>query len=242
MSTPAPAAALRFCSRWAHARAASAHLPEALASLLQTVVVALFLLTFVLQPFSFPLKAWSTRCWWAIFCCSTSRSMRPPDRISRWLLPYRPVQRGDIVVFHHSQPPMLVKRVVGVPGDRLRIANGQVYRERRRRSTSLMRPSSPRRPTPPATTFPPRSTPIPRSIPTGGVRCRASPATANWWCRRASTSCSATTAITARTPASGALCRGRPSSPARWSSISRFRAPPPPTCNKCAAQSATGLG
>ena len=30
------------------------------------------------SPSSFPPKAWSTRCWWAIFCCSTSRSMRRP--------------------------------------------------------------------------------------------------------------------------------------------------------------------
>ena len=41
-------------------------------------------------------------------------------------MPYRDVERGDIVVFHHPQPPFLVKRVVGVPGDRLRIEDGRV--------------------------------------------------------------------------------------------------------------------
>jgi signal peptidase I len=51
----------------------------------------------------------------------------PQDRLTSWLLPYREVARGDIVVFHHPQPPMLIKRVVGVPGDRLRIVGGQVY-------------------------------------------------------------------------------------------------------------------
>jgi signal peptidase I len=42
------------------------------------------------------------------------------------LLPDREVARGDIVVFHHPEPPYLVKRVVGVPGDRLRIEDGRV--------------------------------------------------------------------------------------------------------------------
>jgi signal peptidase I len=52
--------------------------------------------------------------------------LSPPGPIGRWLLPYRDVERGDIVVFHHPQPPMLIKRVVGIPGDRLRVADGQV--------------------------------------------------------------------------------------------------------------------
>jgi signal peptidase I len=51
----------------------------------------------------------------------------PAGKVSRWLLPYRDVARGDIIVFHHPQPhPFLVKRVVGLPGDRLRIENGRV--------------------------------------------------------------------------------------------------------------------
>ena len=32
------------------------------------------------------------------------------------MMPYRDVERGDIVVFHHPDPPYLVKRVVGIPG------------------------------------------------------------------------------------------------------------------------------
>ena len=41
-------------------------------------------------------------------------------------MPYRDVQRGDIVVFHHPDPPYLVKRVVGIPGDHIRIEDGRV--------------------------------------------------------------------------------------------------------------------
>jgi len=49
-----------------------------------------------------------------------------PGMVGRWLLPYRDVARGDIVVFHHPQHPYVVKRVVGVPGDRLRVDDGRV--------------------------------------------------------------------------------------------------------------------
>ena len=50
----------------------------------------------------------------------------PAGDWSRWLLPYREVVRGDIIVFHHPRHPYLVKRVVGMPGDRLRIEDGRV--------------------------------------------------------------------------------------------------------------------
>ena len=45
------------------------------------------------------------------------------------LLPYRKIRRGDIVVFHYPVNPAqaFVKRVVAVPGDRLRLINKRVY-------------------------------------------------------------------------------------------------------------------
>jgi signal peptidase I len=49
----------------------------------------------------------------------------PPGAFSRHLLPYRDVKRGDIIVFRW--PPDItqnyVKRVIGMPGDRLRIVD-----------------------------------------------------------------------------------------------------------------------
>jgi signal peptidase I len=42
-------------------------------------------------------------------------------------LPSRPVERGDIVVFHHPNPPLLIKRVIGLPGDRVRLVDGKVF-------------------------------------------------------------------------------------------------------------------
>jgi signal peptidase I len=58
----------------------------------------------------------------------------PRNPTSRHLLPYEEPQHGDIIVFRY--PPdiqqTLVKRVIGLPGDRIRIANGVVYRNGKR--------------------------------------------------------------------------------------------------------------
>jgi signal peptidase I len=100
--------------------------PEAFASLLRTIVVALFLLTFLLQPYFIPSESMEHTLLVGDFLLVNKQLYAPAGVLSRWMLPYRDVQRGDIVVFHHPQPPFLVKRVVGVPGDHLRIEDGRV--------------------------------------------------------------------------------------------------------------------
>lgn len=104
-------------------------LPEAAASLLRTIVVALFLLTFVLQPFLIPSESMEHTLLVGDFLLVNKQIFAPagkPGGITRLLLPYRDVERGDIVVFHHPDPQYLVKRVVGIPGDRIRIGDGRV--------------------------------------------------------------------------------------------------------------------
>jgi signal peptidase I len=48
------------------------------------------------------------------------------------VLPYREVRHGDIVVFLHPDAAYagtyVVKRIMGVPGDRIHLRNGEVYR------------------------------------------------------------------------------------------------------------------
>jgi signal peptidase I len=100
--------------------------PEALASLLQTVVVALFLLTFLLEPYLIPSESMEHTLLVGDFLLVNKQVYAPSGKLDRWLLPYHDVSRGDIIVFHHERPPFLVKRVVGVPGDRLRIEDGRV--------------------------------------------------------------------------------------------------------------------
>lgn len=126
MSDPAPAT-IPFLRRMALVRTHLPTLPQAMASLLQTVVVALFVLTFVLQPLLIPSESMERTLLVGDFLLFNKQVYAPTGGLSRWLLPYRNVARGDIIVFHHTQPPMLIKRVVGVSGDRLRIAGGQVF-------------------------------------------------------------------------------------------------------------------
>jgi signal peptidase I len=150
--------------------------PEALASLFQTIVVALFLLTFVLQPYLIPSESMEHTLLVGDFLLVNRQVYAPAGRVTRWLMPYRDVARGDIVVFHHPQPhPYLVKRVVGLPGDRLRIDNGRVSIN----GLTLEEPYAafePSRPIHSATNFPVAFTPTRRWTQPGGGKCRASPA------------------------------------------------------------------
>ncbi len=102
--------------------------PEALASLLRTITVALFVLTFLFQPFLIPSESMERTLLVGDFLLVNKQIFAPSDRFARLILPYRGVERGDIVVFHHPDPaaPMLIKRVVGIPGDRIRIEDGRV--------------------------------------------------------------------------------------------------------------------
>jgi signal peptidase I len=105
------------------------HLPtpaEALASLLRTLVVALFLLSFLIQPYLIPSESMERTLLIGDFLLVNKQILAPSDTLSRTLLPYREVQRGDIVVFHHPRPPLLIKRVAGIPGDRIRVDDGHL--------------------------------------------------------------------------------------------------------------------
>jgi signal peptidase I len=54
----------------------------------------------------------------------------PPGSLGNYLLPYQAPKHGDIIVFRYPADlnVTLVKRLIGLPGDRLRITNGVVYR------------------------------------------------------------------------------------------------------------------
>jgi signal peptidase I len=126
MSTPAQVAGPAR-RRFSGLRLHLPTVPEAFASLLQTVVVALFLLTFMLQPYLIPSESMEHTLLVGDFLLVNKQVYAPAGGLDSWLMPYRDVARGDIVVFHHPQPhPFLIKRVVGIPGDRLRIEDGRV--------------------------------------------------------------------------------------------------------------------
>src|SRR5581483_6501510 len=99
-----------------------------LQSLLGTVVIAVFVITFVVQAFQIPSESMENTLLIGDyllvdkFCYGGS---------SFWnhFLPYKNISRGDIVVFKYPVNPAqhFVKRVVGVPGDRIRLVNKRVF-------------------------------------------------------------------------------------------------------------------
>jgi signal peptidase I len=126
MSTPAQVTASPRHSSWIWHYLPS--VPEAFSSLLALVVVALFLHTFVLQPFLIPSESMERTLLVGDFLLVNKQVYAPAGSLTQRMLPYREVERGDVVVFHYPEDPrrFLVKRVVGVPGDRLRIEDGRV--------------------------------------------------------------------------------------------------------------------
>jgi len=100
---------------------------QACQSLVNIMIVALFIITFTVQPFRIP-----------------SASMEPTLLVGDFLLvnkqvgqqvsphifpPTSVIHRGDLIVFHYPVDTSLhlVKRVIGLPGDRLRLHDGHVF-------------------------------------------------------------------------------------------------------------------
>jgi signal peptidase I len=102
---------------------------ETVRSLLTVIVMALFALTFILQPFRIPSESMERTLLVGDFLL-VNKSVYGPPGIWSHLLPYREVQRGDIIVFHFplDPPEHIVKRVIGIPGDRIHLRDGVVYR------------------------------------------------------------------------------------------------------------------
>jgi signal peptidase I len=98
-----------------------------LQSLARIIAIALFLLTFVVQPFRIPSASMERTLMVGDFLLVNKQVYGPAGHWS-WLLPYQQIKRGEIIVFHYPVDPAmhLVKRVVGLPGDRLRLSGGRV--------------------------------------------------------------------------------------------------------------------
>src|SRR5580692_1434949 len=96
-----------------------------LQSLLTTVVIAVFVITFIIQAFQIPSESMENTLLIGDYLLVDKFCYGGSGTFSDHILPYRTVHRGDIVVFHYPVHPSehFVKRVVGVPGDRLRLIN-----------------------------------------------------------------------------------------------------------------------
>lgn len=97
-------------------------------SLCEFLVVALFAMTFILQPFRIPSESMVPTLRVGDFLMVDKQAYEPEGGLS-WLLPPSSIHRGDLVVFHYPVDPSmhLVKRIVALPGDRVRLKNGRVW-------------------------------------------------------------------------------------------------------------------
>jgi signal peptidase I len=101
---------------------------ESIQSLLVTVVIAVFVISFVAQAFQIPSESMEETLLIGDYLLVDKLHFGGSND-SSVLAPYRHVQRGDIVVFHYPVDPSkhFVKRVIGLPKDRIRLVNKQVW-------------------------------------------------------------------------------------------------------------------
>jgi len=101
---------------------------EAIAAYAALAVTLVFIITFNLQAFAIPTGSMENTLLVGDHVFVNRISLAPR---TSWmsLMPYREIRRGDIIVFYKPGEPglHLVKRVLGVPGDRLRLRQGVLY-------------------------------------------------------------------------------------------------------------------
>jgi signal peptidase I len=103
---------------------------EFLASLAAVLVTGLFIITFIVQAFEIPSSSMEKTLLIGDHVFVNREQFAPRTRWLGPLLPYREIRRGDIVVFLSPAEPGLyvVKRIMGIPGDRIHLRDGVVYR------------------------------------------------------------------------------------------------------------------
>ncbi len=138
LSAPAPAPAAEVAQAPVDAPPPKAPVPRAetkpraaaltsLQSLLATVVIAIFVITFLVQAFQIPSESMENTLLVGDYLL-VDKAHFAEGGIWSAILPYATIHRGDIVVFHYPVDPRqhFVKRVIGLPGDHLRIVDKQV--------------------------------------------------------------------------------------------------------------------
>jgi len=104
---------------------------QGFASLCGTFAVGLFILTFVFQNFAIPSASMASTLLVGDHVLVERATLAPPDSLAHFM-PYRELRRGEPVVFYKpvedaNGENILVKRVIGIPGDRIHLRHGIVY-------------------------------------------------------------------------------------------------------------------
>jgi signal peptidase I len=103
---------------------------ESLASICSMLAVFLFVTTFIFQNFEIPTGSMEQTLLVGDHVLVDRISLAPP---ALWapFVHYREVRRGDIIVFLKPNPEtpdlFLVKRAIGIPGDRIHLRHGIVF-------------------------------------------------------------------------------------------------------------------
>lgn len=103
---------------------------EFLSSLAGVLATGLFIITFMVQAFAIPSSSMENTLLVGDHVLVNRIEFAPATSWARTVIPYDQIRRGEIVVFLSPQTPGLyvVKRIIGVPGDRIHLRNGVVYR------------------------------------------------------------------------------------------------------------------
>ncbi len=105
---------------------------EAIASLCSTFVLAFFVLGFIFQNFAIPSASMASTLLVGDHVLVERATLSPSSALAPFI-PYRDVRRGEPIVFYKpilepdGQELILVKRVIGIPGDRIHLRYGTVY-------------------------------------------------------------------------------------------------------------------
>jgi signal peptidase I len=103
---------------------------EALSSICAILAMGLFVMAFVFQNFEIPSASMEKTLLIGDHVVVDRITLAPPTKWAPFVH-YRPVQRGDVIVFMKPNPEtpdlILVKRAIGIPGDRIHLRHGIVY-------------------------------------------------------------------------------------------------------------------
>ena len=94
-----------------------------------TILLLLFLTTTLVQAYVIPTGSMEDTLLIGDHLLVDKLAYAPTGPVSKYLLPYRDVKRGDIIVFRYPGDIKMtyVKRAMGIPGDRIRVINKEVY-------------------------------------------------------------------------------------------------------------------
>src|SRR5271169_5158795 len=93
-----------------------------LQSLLATVVIAVFIITFAVQAFQIPSESMENTLLIGDYLL-VDKLRFGGGGFADHIMPYRTIRRGDIIVFKYPVDPSqhFVERVIGLPGDHVRL-------------------------------------------------------------------------------------------------------------------------